>query len=78
MGDLPPGAVPLCRSARLVLAHVLAEQFPTIDSCGRAAGLRSRHTAWARVEQLQALGLVTKTDGRQGTLRPACRVVPLR
>ena len=71
----PKETVPDVKAA--ILMAVMTEQRPTIRSVMRAAGLSSSSSAWFHLIDLRAMGLVTWTKGKRGTLRPTVRVVAI-
>lgn len=70
---LPDEAIGPARTR--VLLAVLADQWPTVDSCMRRTGL-SRNTVYYHMVALRKDGLIDWDSGRRGTMRALYRPTP--
>ena len=73
---LPPGAIPTkATHAALALVAGAGERW-TVRRVAHAIH-RSPTQTWGWLRMLRAEGLITWDDGRHGSLRAACRPVPI-
>jgi SOS-response transcriptional repressor LexA len=73
-GKVPNDAIG--NGATRVLLAVMADEHPTIRRVCAATGLASTSTVLAHLRALRRAGLVSWADGKDGTLRATCYVVP--
>jgi SOS-response transcriptional repressor LexA len=61
-----------------VLEVVMKLPFPTVNGISAACGWRSKGMTHKLLKMLRAKGLVDWEEGKNGTIHPTCRFIPVR